>query len=60
MECIQENTYTHVMKRFAEKIKKARNTSCEYVPVQGTRHEIYCSKDVVMRDYIAQILNFFD
>ena len=50
----------HAMKRFAEKIKKAKNTSCEYVPVRGTKHEIFYSRDDIMKEYMERILDFLD
>ncbi|MDD5803028.1 MAG: alpha/beta hydrolase [Clostridia bacterium] len=46
------------LQKFADKIKKQGNAACEYISMPGTKHEIYCSGDEIMKAYVGKILEF--
>lgn len=48
------------LKRFAGKVKQQGSSSCKYIYMPGTKHEIYCSDDSSMEKYLKQIFRFLE
>ena len=46
------------MQKFAKKIQRRGKTSCEYVYIPESKHEIFGSDDRTVKAYIERILNF--
>ena len=46
------------MQKFAKKIQRRGKTSCEYVYIAESKHEIFGSDDRTVKAYIERILNF--
>ena len=46
------------MQKFAKKIQRQGKTSCEYVYIPESKHEIFGSDDRTVKAYIERILNF--
>ena len=46
------------MQKFAKKIQRRGKTSCEYVYIPESKHEIFGSDDRTVKTYIERILNF--
>lgn len=48
------------IQKFAKKLQQKGRTSCEYVYMPGSKHEIFGSDDETMQVYIDRILSFLE
>lgn len=48
------------IQKFAKKLQRKGRTSCEYVYVPGSKHEIFGSGDETLQVYVERILSFLE
>ena len=48
------------LKNFAGKINRQGKTSCDYIHMIGTKHEIYGSRGKILEKYWGYIFTFLD
>lgn len=58
----EKDTFVSVraIQKFAEKLQRKGRTSCEYVYMPGSKHEIFGSEDETLQTYAERILNFLE
>ena len=48
------------IQKFAKKLQRKGRTSCEYMYMPGSKHEIFGSDDETMQAYVERILSFLE
>lgn len=50
----------HALKNFAGRVNRSGKTTCDYVHMAGTRHELYSTSGKTLKKYWGYVLNFLE